>query len=470
MVGVAMDADTGPASFISDPERSFDRLPTLEEARPTDRQVVLPRKSDAEADRPIDHLLERCPAVDTLLAYRRFVVARPQPQIRCLYSARESLDRITLANLPGLRAASFAAAAKDVDLEWLPPELEHLGGFSHAFGDFKVIGRLAGLRTLKIWDPAPRAIAPISRLKYLRRLYLGSGSFGLYRDQRLGTASALGKLENLEDVVLFGLTAKDLSAFSGWTRVRRLLLRTSGRLDGIEAMVALEELEVDGMGMQDSCPALAPIAALQRLWRLYIKYHRAPPDLDRIGLPSALRSLRLDFGWLAGCELPSARTLLTLANLEDLYLFLYIGDGKVSQLRSLIGLKSLTVLGAYARDEVEALRRALPNCKLDVDAWEEPPAPVEHRRAGIFEYYRNDDGTWVVFQDLTEPLDTDDNHDAEDLIRGVVERDAPGLLDRLEFDSESSMFAVRVAAEADLVELGEVIGRALAHRLKEPQK
>jgi hypothetical protein len=460
-----VDADF--AKFVRDPEQAFDDLPTLERAGPEDRRVVLPRMSDADAGLPIDHLIERRPAVDTLLAYGRFVLARPQPQIRCLYSAWNPLDGGTFANLVGLRAASFGAAARGVDLEWLTPELEHLGGFSGSFDDFLVVGRFEGLRTLRIDDPAPPAIKPISGLKQLRRLSLGSRLFGVSnRGERLGTASALGRLEELEEVELIGLTAKDLRAFCGWTRVRRLGLRTRGQLDGIEAMTALEEVNIDGFFMRGPCPAIAPLAALPHLTRLNLSEYQHPPsDVDRLGQLHALRSLRLT---LKGDppQLPTARMLVTLENLEALELGLSVGDGQISVLGALPRLERLVIGGTYHPREVETLRQALPHCQLEVDAWTEPPEEPDWRQAGALRYCLTPEGTWDVFQDLSAALNTEGNHVAEHLIQRTLAKEAPALLARLAFDTEADYFSVQAQAESDLLELAEVIDRLRARRVK----
>lgn len=246
-------------------------------------------------------------------------------------------------------------------------------------------GRLDHLKNLERLQTGTHFRESAEQIAGLNRLRWLDCVFG----KGLRHLGKLTELELLEIDVQEGPALSNLEVFAGLEKLR--FLHVNGRrlrsLDGIERLRALEYLYLYRPGVSD----IAPIAGLPRLSRVRLE------GADRV----------LDF----------------------------------SPLRDLPVLEWAHVL---FHDHCDLPQPDLPGVALH---WLKPWQRRADIEVGEIAIVRLEDGTWSIFQDVTDLLGVQTNHEAEDRVRAAMD---PALRERVEFDSEGSALAISAASETDI--------------------
>lgn len=369
-----------------------DLVPPLEHARPGDRQVaVYGRRGDTFDPTVVDiDGLAELPDVESVAGMALVRARRPLPHVRELLAS--PVDDETLANLPNLE--SFAPMRRRYGHPPLTPDAV-----------------APGLRWV-LGNPF-ETLEELTRYRSIERL----GTGGLYRD----SAEPLAELRRL-----------------------RWLDADPGK--GLRHLAKLEELELLDLDLQEG-PALPNLKRFKTLRNL--RFLRIDGrNLRSIEGIEALRSL--EALWLYR---PGITTLAPLAELPALAHVRLDGPDKVEDFEPLAALPALrrihVELHSDARSHIawaRELERRRPGA--EVSWWEpipEPPPDVLVGRIGI---RRLPDGTWSIFQDVTDLLGVGTNHEAEDGISRAIRRDDPTLHARLIFDSEAGALGITSDDEA----------------------
>lgn len=167
--------------------------------------------------------------------------------------------------------------------------------------------------------------------------------------------SPLAKLKNLQELSFEFAVVSDLAPLAGLENLQKLDLSSTEVTDltPLVGMKNLQELDLSRTDVTD----LSPLAELKNLQYLEIDYTPAVEVTPLAGLKN-LETLDL-----AGTKVTDLGPLARLKNLKTLNL---VGS-QVTDLSPLVGLKNLEklLLGKRVDDEeVERLKKALPNCDI----------------------------------------------------------------------------------------------------------
>jgi hypothetical protein len=195
--------------------------------------------------------------------------------------------------------------------------------------DLSFLSELAELEDVSITGQPLDAI-DFARLPRLRKCMLVKvPSLG-----RIGGAA-------IEDLTMFEVRVRDLSALRGMSRIRRLHLNDLRQLASLEGVQGLPIEEVQLMYLRN-LRSVAALAAVPRLTKLEIVTAKSVDDLARIGDIGPLRDLLL----ATGASLSSLEPLGSLRNLERLWLH-NREDAPPLSLVPLRQLQRLQVLGLF---------------------------------------------------------------------------------------------------------------------------
>lgn len=226
-------------------------------------------------------------------------------------------DLSPLVNLPNLRQLSVLRADEVTDIS---PLCE-----------------LTELQWLQLWSTSVTDLSPLAKLTKLKRLELGCC--------RVNDITPLASLTKLETLSLFDCSA-GLVALENLTSLKTLCLETdSTNLSALAKLMSLEDL----MLMGDAITDLSELASLTKLEKLSLG---GPPDITG----------------------PAVTDLSPLANLVNLKILKLPsnscdisqdGSNLLHPLANLTNLQELDLgMADVTHEEVAALQKALPNCKI----------------------------------------------------------------------------------------------------------
>jgi len=430
-------------------------LPTIEDAGPRDRQVrvraVFGKRPSEAAASPVslDALADK-PWIESVFAEWPCTASVDLPNISGYFAAYDDVVPLSLlGRFPNLAQLAVRKAVPE-ELAGLPRLVDASFDWSRYAGAPTVgapgLAALTRLERLQVRDFHYRERAdPVAQLTSLRWLSLRG-----WRNIR-----ALGALHELELFSLGDVDMANLRALRRLSRLRRLDL--GGRMDslaGIEEMHELEDIRFGGRVVRE----LAPLAALPNLQRLTLNYPDAVKDFSAIARFSSLRRLEM----LLGSEteagrLPNLDFLHLLENLEEVVLLnVDIADRRLDALFELPRLRRIKLTGR-AGVNIDELRARRPEIEIDTHLTGEPEGRVY---MGAVHYDPPGAGveTWSVFQSLADLLGTSTNADAERLIRAAVRDRDPGLLRRIEFDTEAGAVGIYSTSEEDIQAVARIVG------------
>ncbi len=450
-------------------------LPTIDQATLEDRQVRIPHaglgKRHPDADTgpaALDDLAHKA-WIDSVIAEWPCTTSVDLPGITSYFVVHDDdVDPVLLSHLPNLRQIVAPAVAPeelvrlpllvDVSIGWrryaIPSGYEAtellrnpklVASFPRATAGAPALAALKGLERLQIRDFHYRDRAdPIATLSSLRWLSLQG-----WRNLR-----ALGALENLERLEMWELEIANLRAFRRAANVRRLGL--AGRmdsLDGIEAFQQLEQIRFGGRAVRD----LSILAALPNLQLLTLNYPDAVKDFAPIARIKSLRRLEMLLGDNTDAgELPDVAFLRGLDHLEELVLLnVNITDNRLDPLFELPSLRRLKLTGRVGPN-VHELRARRPDLEIETHLVGEPAGRTY---VGQIHYDPPYAGTsqWSIRQSLADALHTSTNSSAEQRVRQELRKREPGLLERVEFDTESGSVGIYATNERDISRVAEIV-------------
>jgi hypothetical protein len=199
----------------------------------------------------------------------------------------------------------------------------------------------------------------------LTRRVLGERVLGVMnRDAPLYALTQLAEFPNLQELWLTGVNANDLAPLAGLTDLEVLLFAETpvgatpiSDLTPIAGLTKLRELTVMSAEVRD----LAPISGLVHLRFLQLSYARCR-DFSPLSGMRKLELLDLDNS--------EVRDLSPLAGLTSLDC-LSLNNTSVSDLAPLAKVPNLRKIWVrntgVTKDQVDALQKAMPNCKIDHD-------------------------------------------------------------------------------------------------------
>lgn len=430
-VCLAYEYDSGLAPFAG-------AIVPFEHVRAGDTQVVVQgRVGTSDRDEPAT--LDDLAGIDTLesiVVDRPVQLSRPLPQVRELIvtSGVRAPDDGVLGNLPNLRSLCLGRSPIEptIDLRTMAgmPHLEDLRFYAQQVGTIEPIRTLTGLRRLRVEYLTFESIAPLASASRLQWLAIGYWK-GMDR---------LGALTELEYLELNEGTVSSLRAFRNCRRLLSLTIfgRRLKSLGGIEELAALEDLYLYNTGVAD----LSPLAGLRGMRRLRLDMPTKVADFSPIGELEHLEALIINFKGAAKAALPRMADLSRLRSLRDIALTGADGDGW-QFLLDLPDLRRILLFGSVDPDAPDLIRQRFPNAKVDV-------RPVASQAVAPVEVTQLPDGQWSIFADVSDLLGVEDNFEAEKRLRTRLAKADPGLLARVEFDTEPDNLSVVGPSEADL--------------------
>jgi hypothetical protein len=437
-VCLAYEYDSGLAPFAG-------AIVPFEHAREGDRQVVVQGRvgtSDRDEPAALDDLA-RIESLESIVADRPIRLSRSLSQVRELIvtSGARAPDDGVLGNLPNLRSLCLGRSPSEstIDLRTLAgmSHLEDLRFYAQQVGTIDPIALLTGLRRVRIEYQTFESIAPLAAATRLQWLAIGYWK-GMDR---------LGALTELEYLELNEGTVSSLRAFRDCRKLRSLTIfgRRLKSLGGIEELAALEDLFLYNTAVAD----LSPLAGLRGMRRLRLDMPTKVADFSPIGRLEGLESLIINFKGAAKAALPRLADLARLRSLRDLALTGADGDGW-QYLLELPKLRRILLFGSVDPDAPEQIRQRFPDAKVDV-------RPVASQAVAPVDVKELPDGQWSIFADVSDLLGVDDNFEAEKRLRNRIAKADPGLLARLEFDTEPDNLSVTGPSEADLRRVLEIL-------------
>jgi len=171
--------------------------------------------------------------------------------------------------------------------------------------------------------------------------------------------TALSRLSNLQYLELTDTQVSDITPLASVHGLEYLRLDSLplSDLTPLAKLTDLKDLSLSDTQVSD----LAPLAHLENLEDLHL-------DVTQVADISALAGLKsLKSLWLDQTKVTDLGPLAGLKNLESLS----VSETQIRDLTPLMGLKNLTHLrvteSAVTKDQVEALQKVLPNCKIEHD-------------------------------------------------------------------------------------------------------
>jgi AraC-like DNA-binding protein len=282
---------------------------------------------------------------------------------------------------------------------------------------FDDLPRLTNLQ--RIFLPyVSHSLAPLVRLPALRDLRFAGGK----------QLSRLGHLESLERVEMHEVKLESLKAFRRWERVQKLSIGTVKDLGGIEALRSLEDLDLYGRKLPQD---LTPLAKLPRLRALKLITLEKTRDFGGLRGVTGLTRLHVSAGSTSDGIIEDHDFVRDMKDLQEFWV-----GGRVRRARiaPLLG-KKLTeahVCGDFGPD-AERVREVFSGPGMHISSISVGPLrelEPQHAEAEGRPF-------WYVNEDLTEEFDAEDNHEVGKAVRAEIQRRAPDLSSKLEFDSEA---------------------------------
>lgn len=350
----------------------------------------------------------------------------------------------SLANFPNLRSLDVLGILRPgstIDLGSLPfsATLENLKASVDSVGGLQAVVKLTTLRRLALDWMMEADLGAISTLTNLEGLHLVGGS----------NLKGIRQMPNLRSFSIED--PKSITSFRGfdWPRIEGIALCGSGvkSVDGIETFHSLKRLDLIVVRLSD----LDPIAKLPHLRNLRLDHVPAVSDFSSLTKLHSLEALSIarrdnstlltNFDFLRGME-----------GLRELDLKGSLEGADLSALLELPGLRRLSVSSSFGK-WARQLRDLDPGVELQIfggDAEQAPSLEV----AGI--PIREIHGEWVVSLRNVEHPET-----LEAQLRCKLRAVDPDVFDRLEFDSESSLFCVVAETKQDATEVAKLLATLL---------
>lgn len=344
-------------------------------------------------------------------------------------------------NLLSLDLLGILRPGSKIDLGSLPfsAKLENLKASVDSVGGLQAVAKLTSLRRLALDWMMEEDLGAISALTKLEGLHLVGGS----------NLESIRQLPNLRSFSI--QDPKSITGFRGfeWPRIERIALCGSGvkSVDGIETFHSLKTLELIVVHLSN----LDPIANLHQLRVLRLDHVPAVSDFSPLAQLQSLEALSIlrrddstlptDFGFLSGMK-----------GLRELHLKGTLEGADLSAVLELPGLRLLSIsseFGAWARQ----LRDLDPAVELQLFCGDSEPAPdIEVSGIPIREIH----GEWVI---SLRNVDSPEALEAQ--LRRTLRDTNSDVFDRLEFDSESSMFCVVAETPQDAADVATLLASLL---------
>ena len=401
-------------------------------------QVVLRKPAELDGD-----ILE---GVTDLIAFAPFRCRESVPNVRGLYLSYDAtIDEATARCFPGL--INLRAETKQpISLSWFDnAPLEGLSLSDDSIEPWRDIGRTSLHSVRLLWGgKQPLSALPLT----VRRLTIGG-----WPHVPAKMIAPVAELPELESLALYNMSLPSLHPLAKTRRLVDLAVSVKS-LKGLEALDLRSLLLISA----SSCPTLAGLGASKSLSALEVRARRPPSDLAEIGRVETLERLSLVFGYLNDVvEVSSIGFLRSLGRLTDLSIAtVRLRDGDVGPIQGLRRLKRVKLVGDFGpmvRGLGAALRRR--GAKVDVHAI----APPKHKAIAT---PKRLDGAWTIFEDLAGPLKRRDNYKVEAEVKRALKNAAPGVIERIEFDSEKDSFSAVASSRKDIDLVSEIV-RNLAH-------
>jgi hypothetical protein len=400
-----------------------------------------------------DDLIDRAPRVTILEVERKitdpsppfFELDRPHPNIEGI-RLWVPFDPRALTMLPGLRFAQFAGGALTPEAQAALPEgLEEIWSRNI---DVEALPRLKHLKLLRARLRSGRAsqTKALASMQSLRVLDLECA-------EQLRAGKLLGRLRGIEQLSINSVADLGLSDLVDCAALRGLQVGSLKTLEGVESLASLESLSLASR----ECPALAPLRSAPRLTHLSITSRKAPPDLDVLGELVGLKWLYLFPGSISSVHtLKSAALFARLTSLEYLRCHTLLEDHDLTPLAGLRKLTYLCFYGTFPEESVRWLKERLPGCNVDLTGGT-PPAAAPEEPIGTLTAALLPDGRWTVFEDLSDDLGLETNHDVQDAVEAELRRTAPDVLTRVQLDSEAEAFSFSAATRDDVLAVSKAL-------------
>jgi hypothetical protein len=366
-------------------------------------------------------------------------------------SAAGSLPGVTLLWLSSRATASKRTAEAFVGLEYLRIESSRPVNLKW-FHRCPLRGLALADRALEDWSRLAEGGMPLDDNRKLEHLAIDcrvSGELPRLGDLNLRTLVVTGRkrpkkmkeiwgLQSLTRLQLLGVPLADLRAVRTLVSLSDLQLVTPKSFSGVSELKALRSLLVYGR----TCPPVEELASVPALHELELRVETLPADVMALGDCEKLECLRLELGNISQTVLISLGFLKRLKRLKRLALCGVTLDRKaLLVLKELEGLEELILSGDLGDLTEAEMASQLPTTRINLTDIS-GGAELAPRRIG---------DEWTLFRDLASVLGVRDNYEAEVVIRREVNRSAPDVVTKLEFDSESGAVSV-TSRDRDAIE------------------
>ena len=432
------------------PNRSPQRIPTLDALQPGDTQVLFPQSATLDA-------LDTFPAIQSVVTRAQVHATRDLPQIRelLLSSSGRIPSPATLRHLTGLDTlfAARSGTPPRLDLASLPgPQMRKLAVNRWMTVSLEPLHQMPGLTHLYLdlfRDPLD-AVSEMSALTYLS-----------VKGPAKGWAN-LRECTQLEEAHLIQVQIANLRRWNTWQRLHTLALAGTGikSLQGLEASQNLRHLTLINMTIRD----LSPIRDLPQLEALNLRMASEQVDLESITKAAKLRTFVIDSSARdsRAVHLSTLQPVSRLEALEEIVLReTVIDDGDLIPLAALPHLRRVH-LGSDITADVDKLRAARPDLEINYT----PPNPkweALKERIGHVTLQKPGEGLkqWSIFQSLAQELNLPTNYAAESRIKREIKQRDPTLSKRLDWDTEAGNVGIYADQEEDIRTVAEIINRLI---------
>jgi len=262
----------------------------------------------------------------------------------------ESVDRIQFSNAQfeiKLREHLRKPEGGITETELL--QLDRIDLARSLMSDLKPVGQLRGLHLLILDNNHVENLEPIKNLTKLEVLYLGFN--------RIEDVSPLARLPQLRRLDLGDNRVTSLEPIGRISTINELKIRNNllTTLDSLEHLKDLRTLDVSG----NQITTLEPMGKLLRAETLNFSKNKIT-NIRPLANLLALELLNLNDNVVSD--------LAPIAQLTELKI-LYLERNRITNVTALAGLQRLELVSLggnpIPRSEVELLREALPNCRID---------------------------------------------------------------------------------------------------------
>ena len=266
-----------------------------------------------------------------------------------------SADLTPLTGLTNMQSLELQCDVSSLEPLAGMKELQYLGlnhyisgqnEYQYKLSDLGPLQNLTELTYLSLPIGDVTELSPLAGLTNLTYLHL----YGIAHQWE--DMSFLNNMSKLKTLALDGQTfqAKDLSVFSDKENMKELSISLEGveRLDGLEGMAQLEELQFNVRFSQQALPDLSPLSELTKLniLRLSLPYDMKF-SLQPLGNLTNLKKL----SYFGGIEHNDLMPLANLVQLQSLELVTNDRDHPIADLSALSALTSLGSLRVYPADD-----------------------------------------------------------------------------------------------------------------------